>query len=94
MLIRHLDTPEFRLEVVPKESLSFSTTPRSVLVSGENALEANPPVPRGLPCDTPKMGNPEKWSTPRSVLQVPENRESGKTGRSPEGDLETPWQKS
>ncbi len=51
-----LDTPEVRLEVMPKESLSFSTAPRSVL----RGLKIRNPEsgkcdPRGLPCDTPKM---------------------------------------
>lgn len=44
---RKCATPEVRLEVVPKESLSFSTTPRSALVSDENALAANPAYSRG-----------------------------------------------
>lgn len=92
--------PEECLEVVRNALTAFSTTPRSALVSDENALGANPSVTRGPPCDTPKMGltqirripevppcdtpkmrNPEKWSIPRSLLQVPENRESRKTGR-------------
>lgn len=45
-------------------------------------------IPEVHPCDTPKMGNPQKWSNPRSILQVPENPELGKTGRGPEDDRE------
>ncbi len=61
--------------MVPKESLSFSTPPRSILAT------------------TPKMGNPQKWSIPRSLLQVPENGLGAKTGRGPEDDLKTHWRK-
>ncbi len=44
--------------------------------------------PEVYPCDTPKILNQENWSTPRFILQVPENPESGKTGRGPEDDRE------
>ncbi len=83
-----MGTPEVRLEVVRNGPPPFSTNPRSALVSGKNGDVTNPPVARGLPCDTPKMRNPEKWSSPRSLLQVPENPELGKTGRGPEDDRE------
>lgn len=42
-------------------------------------------IPEVHPCDTPKMGNPQKWSIPRSLLQVPENGTAPKTGRGPRG---------
>lgn len=116
-----LGTPEVCPEVVLKESLSFSTAPRSIWRGAQNpesgkcvpqgpsgggpkrrahfwvyprsvlrGNETTPCVlatPEAHPCDTPKIGNPEKWSTPRSLLQVPENVLWAKTGRSPEDDL-------
>ncbi len=71
MLIRHLDTPEVCLEVVPKESLSFSTTPRSALRYAENGTGSNPSAARGPSFRFRKWDQPKTGRGPEGNRETP-----------------------
>lgn len=96
-----LAQPEVRLEVVPNGGAHFGATRGGSPNAGTTFGHPRGPSLRFRKCPCGKKGRrpevrpcvsgngigPKPEEDPRSLLQVPENPESGKTGRGPEDDL-------
>lgn len=99
-----LAQPEVRLEVVPNGGAHFGATRGGSPNAGTTFGHPRGPSLRFRKCPCGKKGRrpevrpcvsgngigPKPEEDPRSLLQVPVNPESGKTGRGPEDDREMP----